>query len=100
MTAPAHWLPLVFVAGPLLFVAFLWAWDRHLAKHYRVFNTKLRCFTKAKLVQIGFARDAKTGEFLGVRSCTAFADPEHVTCDQHCLDVAKRTKSFASAATN
>ena len=84
MTGQAHWVTLAILILAALPVVFLWARDRRASRKYIVEQRKVRCRARGnELVQCTLVRDAKTGEPIGVQSCTL--QPGVVSCEKSCL---------------
>jgi hypothetical protein len=96
MTGPETWLTFVFIAGgALLVVALGWLATRASkagrGKHCE--SHRVACSTKGQLFDCTFVADNATGELERVASCSAFADPEHVTCEERCIDELNEMKA-------
>ncbi len=86
MTGQVHWLPFVILLVAITPVLAFWLSDKLRNRKYIVENCHVRCRQKGNmLVQCKVVRDAKSGEPIGIRGCTANADPEDVRCNRGCL---------------
>ena len=86
MTGQVHWLPFVVLIVAVSPVLAFWLYGRYAAKRYSVEEATVRCRRHDnQLVHLLLVRDRKTSEPVGVRRCTAHANPEDVRCDKHCL---------------
>ncbi len=85
MTGEAHWFTLAVLlagaAGTLLIATFSFL----LGRRYVIHRRRFVCPVRDEAVETTMVRDEKTGEWTSVLSCSAFPDPEHVTCEQKCL---------------
>ena len=89
MAGQAHWLTFAFIAGgAVALLLMLWLQTRASkagrGKHY--LSRQTECPKRHVMVDATFIQDNKTGEISDVVRCTAFKDPEHVTCDGYCAD--------------
>jgi hypothetical protein len=89
MTGQAHWLTLAFIAGgAAALLLMLWLEGRASragrGKHY--LSRTIECPKKHLMVDATFIQDNKTGAVDDVVRCTAFDDPERVTCRKYCGD--------------
>lgn len=85
MTGQAHWIdfiPVLLIALMLGIFALRDAADR---RKYRVEARRFLCPKTRREVDLVLMRDPGTGAAIGVRSCSAFADPDTVACDKPCL---------------
>ena len=85
MTGQAHWITFIplFLGG--LLIAWLVLREARAARRYWLERRRLNCPTLHRRVAATVVRDARSGEAIGVQSCSAFADPETVTCDKACV---------------
>ena len=84
MTGQVHWLPLAILIAAALPILYLWIRDRREQRKYKVEQTHVRCRARDnQLVDSMVVRDAKTGEPVGIQTCSA--QPEGVRCDRACL---------------
>jgi hypothetical protein len=86
MTGQVHWLPIVLllvaVSPVVALVVTGWLADRR----YFVEQRRVRCrATGNKLVECTVVHDAETSQPIGIRSCSANANPENVRCERTCL---------------
>jgi len=85
MTGEAHWLtPLLLIASGVGIAALFYA-GALLDRRFRLFRGRFDCPVHAKEVDATLIRDEKTGQLTSVQSCSHFANPARVTCDQHCI---------------
>lgn len=70
-------------AGVLILVAIA----TRVSRHYRSRKQAIHCATKGKDVEVEFVERVENGVVTGVRSCTAFNDPSHVTCGRDCVNL-------------
>ena len=83
MRSTVPFVVLLLAVSPVL--AF-WLYGRYAAKRYSVEEATVRCRTHDnQLVHLLLVRDRKTGQPVGVRRCSAHANPEDVRCDKRCL---------------
>jgi len=86
MTGQVHWFPFVVLAIAISPVIAFWAWDWYANRRFIVEDCSVRCRGKGNiLVECKVVRDAKTGEPIGIRGCTANANPDDVRCNRACL---------------
>ena len=87
MTGEAHWLTLFVLIASAIGIAVLFYFGKLLDRRFRLIGGRLDCPLDAKKVATTLIRDEKTGQLTSVQSCSHFANPARVTCDQHCIDV-------------
>jgi hypothetical protein len=82
---PASWITFAFLAagGAGLFGLLVGNWWAE--RRYREIKTHFICPVHKKDVEVAMVRDRRTGDYTGVRSCSAFANPENVTCNMACV---------------
>jgi len=93
MTGQAHWLTFAFIAGgAVALLLMLWLAGRASkagrGKHY--LSRTIECPKKHVRVDATFIQDNQTGKISDVVRCTAFDDPEKVTCAGQCADELNR----------
>jgi hypothetical protein len=71
----------LIAAGILLLFFFKFRLDQR----FRNIVRRVRCPASWRRTEQTVVRDARTGELTGVVSCSEFANPTGVTCDQACL---------------
>jgi hypothetical protein len=102
MTGQAHWLPFAILIAAALPLLYLWIRDRREQRKYKVEQTHVRCRARNnQLVDSTVIRDAKTGEPIGIQTCSA--QPEGVHCDRACLPLlvhSPEAQSVASSSKN
>jgi len=85
MNGQSHWIDIVLllIGGCGVAVLFLLNWlsSRFLHAETRDFVCPRKGSVEAVLVQ-----NMRSGQWLGVRRCTAFKDPDFVTCTRDCVD--------------
>jgi len=83
MSGEAHWLDL---AVTLLGAAAIFVLLTLVTWHRRQHAKRLRfvCPSRGEQVYCTMLHDELQGRWTEVRSCSAFADPRKVTCDQEC----------------
>jgi hypothetical protein len=87
MTGEAHWLTLLLLTASAVGIALLFYSAARLNRRYRLTRRRFECPVKVEDVEATMIRDEKTGELTSVQSCSHFANPAKVTCDQKCLEV-------------
>jgi len=98
MTGEAHWLtPLLLIACGVGIAALFYA-GALLDRRFRLFRGRFDCPVDAKKVDTTLIRDAKIGQFTSVQSCSHFANPARVTCDQHCIEALNTGSPAGSGA--
>lgn len=80
-------LALILAGGAGILV--LSAIATRLGRYYRSRKEAIHCATKGKDVDVEFVERVANGVVTGVRSCTAFNDPSHVTCGRDCVNLLK-----------
>lgn len=85
MTGEAHWFGLMFSLLGVLALGALYLYERREESRYRAESHRWYCVAQGREVDLVQVADAATGRWLGVRSCSAFSDPERVVCDKHCV---------------
>jgi len=100
MTGEAHWLPVAVLLVAALPVAYLWFRSWREERKYRVEETHVRCRARGnQLADCTLVRDAKTGEPIGIRECSARADAAALNCGKTCLPLFRSSgKALVSAA--
>lgn len=84
MTGQAHWLPLATVIFVALAIVYLWIRNRREQRKYIVERSHVRCRARGnQLVECTVVRDARSGEPIGVQTCSA--QPGGIHCDKACL---------------
>jgi hypothetical protein len=95
MTGEVHWLPIAVVILAALPLVYLFIRDRIEARKYKVEESNVRCRAhENQLAHCTLVRDAKTGEPIGIRECTAQSP---AVCDQACLPLFIRAEKKAAA---
>lgn len=82
-------LTLVLILAGGAGVLILSAIATHMSRLYRSRKQAIHCETKGKDVDVEFVERVANGVVTGVRSCTAFSDPNHVTCGRDCVNLVK-----------
>lgn len=87
MTGQAHWVTFIPLILGGLGIAWLRFREAREERRYVLEQRQFRC-PKAwrSVVNATLVRSAQSNEAIGVRSCSAFTDPETVACDRPCLD--------------
>ena len=92
MTGQVHWLPFVILLIACLPVVYLWVRSRREEREYLVEHRHVRCRAREnQLVDCRLIRDAKTGEPVGIQSCSA--QPGGVHCERKCLQLFVKAKA-------
>lgn len=78
-------LSLAFALAGMVTLAGLLAWGWLAERRYHAERHHWYCSRMGKDVDLVHVRMRGGTRWLGVRSCSAFGDPEHVTCDQTCV---------------
>jgi hypothetical protein len=96
MTGQETWLTFAFIAGGGLLVVVLgWLATRASkpgrGEHYE--SHCVACSRKGQIFDCTFVADNATGKLEPVVRCSAFADPERVRCEQHCVDELNEMKA-------
>lgn len=85
MIGQAHWIdfiPVLLIAATIGVFALQ---DVLARRNYRAEYRRFVCPKTHREVDLVFLRDAASGAAIGVKSCSAFLDPETVNCDKPCL---------------
>jgi len=85
MNGEAHWITMVPVLLGGAGLAWLFIGDWMAERRYRTEKRKLSCPLESGEVEVTLVRDADSGAAVGLRSCSAFLDPETVACDKPCV---------------
>jgi hypothetical protein len=89
MTGQAHWMPFLFLIVTAALVTFMWVRGRLEDRKYLVEKGKVRCRQRNNdLVRISYVRDRKSGEPIGILSCSK--EPGIVRCNRACLPLLVR----------
>ena len=100
MTGEAHWLtPLLLLASGVGIAALFYV-GAALDRRFRLFRGRFDCPVHEKEVNATLIRDEKTGQLTSVQSCSHFANPARVTCDQHCIGVLNARSPAESVLTS
>ena len=96
MMGQESWLTFAFIAGGGLGVLLLgWMATRASkagrGKHYA--SQCVACSQKQQRFQCTLVVDNATGKLERVARCSAFADPERVECEEHCVDELNEMKA-------
>ena len=84
MTGQVHWLPLAILIVAAIPIVYLWFRSRREDRKYVVEHTHVRCRARDnQLVDCTVVRDARSGEPIGIQTCSA--QPGGVRCDKACL---------------
>jgi len=83
MTGEAHWLSLAVVLLAALPVVYFWIRSRREDRKYLVEQGSVRCRTRGDQIVRCMVRDAKTGQPIEIRTCSAV--PGDVCHDKTCL---------------
>jgi hypothetical protein len=84
MIGEASWVPFAILFLAALPIWYLWIRDRSETRKYVVEHRHVRCRTRDnQLVECTVVRDVKSGEPIGIQSCSA--QPDGVRCDKSCL---------------
>lgn len=95
MTGQAHWLTAALPILGLLWVTVL-LWHTHaIDRHYHTWHRRFFCSRMGKRVDAELVQVVGHGGWVGVRSCTAFPDPENVHCEKECLEALAHEPSLA-----
>ena len=94
MTGQVHWFPFIVLAIAVTPVIAFGLYNWYANRRFIIENCSVRCRGKGNiLVQCSVVRDAKTGEPIGIRGCTANANPEDVRCNRDCLPLLAHHKA-------
>jgi hypothetical protein len=85
MTGQSHWIALVPIVFGVIGIAWLLWSDRIAERHYEIEQRRFLCPILRQKVVAKLVRDAQSGRVIGVRSCSAFSDPETVACPKQCV---------------
>ena len=85
MTGQSHWIAFVPIALGGIGIAWLFWRDRVAERHYEIEQRRFLCPVLRQKVVAKLVRDSRSGRVIGVRSCSAFADPEAVACAKPCV---------------
>ncbi len=86
MTGEVHWLPFVILLVAVSPAFVFWLYNRWANKRYIVEETTVRCRAhNNQLLNVTLVRDAKTGQPVGLRKCSAHHPDDIVRCDKGCL---------------
>lgn len=96
MTGEVHWFPFVVLIVAISPILAFWLHGRYAAKHYSVEEATVRCRVHDnQLVHLLLVRDRRTGAPVGVRRCSAHANPEEVRCNKRCLPMFEQVEKTA-----
>jgi len=85
VTGQAHWFSIVFLILGFGSILGLLLWNVVADRRYRIETHRHICPQTGRDVQTVHVRDAFSGRWLGVQSCSAFGDPEAVICTRECV---------------
>ena len=87
MHGEAHWFPIVWMLiGGGLVLAIEGA-SRWLSRHFLEEEREVLCPVRHERASTLVVVDARTGRPTGIRRCSAFPNPDDVTCAKPCLTV-------------
>ena len=87
MTGEAHWLTPLVLISCALGIGVLFYFGKSLDRRFQLTRRRFDCPVHKEEVESTLIRDEKTKELTSVQSCSHFANPARVMCDQHCIDV-------------
>lgn len=91
MTGQVHWITLVIVLIALSPVIAFWVSGRIADRKYRDEESSVRCRAHGnKQANCTVVRDARTGEPVGIKSCSEFPGAPAVSCARECLPLFKQ----------
>lgn len=85
MTGQSHWIALVPIVLGGIGIAWLMWRDRIDERRYEIEQRRFLCPVLRQKVVAQLVRDSRSGQVIGVRSCSAFSDPEAVACAKPCV---------------
>jgi hypothetical protein len=85
MTGQAHWITFIPLILGGLGIAWILFWEAKAARAYSLERRRFRCPKGPVEVDATLVREVRSGQAIGVRSCSAFANPEMVACDRACV---------------
>jgi hypothetical protein len=85
MTGQAHWFTLIPLLVGGLGISWLVLREAKEARRYVLEMRRFRCPNLTGVVEATLVREALSRQAIGVRRCSAFADPEAVVCDRACV---------------
>jgi len=85
VTGQAHFIDLIpFIVGGVVLGWLAWR-EAVVRRQYRIEFKRFICPTLRRKIDAEIVRDAESGVAIGVKSCSAFTDPETVACDKECV---------------
>ncbi len=87
MNGEAHWIALIPLLLGGLGIAWMFWRDAVEDRRYRIEQRRFLCPDLRQEVLATLVREARSGVVIGVRSCSAFRDPERVVCTKACVPV-------------
>ncbi len=85
MHGESHWFPVVWMlVGGAAVLGIEWL-ERMLSRHLREQERDVLCPVRHERMRALVVVDDRTGQPTGVRRCSAFENPESVTCAKPCL---------------
>jgi len=99
MNGQAHWIDIAFLLVGVAGVAALFLSDKWVGRSLRTEDRNHDCprHGKAELVIV---RNINSGRLIGVRRCTAFKDPDSVTCDRDCVFALNEAEARLATSAN
>jgi len=86
MTGQSHWFPFIVMLVAVSPVIALWLSGWLADRRYRLEERQVRCRSIGnRLVECTVVREAASGQAIGIRRCSAQANPEIVRCERTCL---------------
>lgn len=88
MTGQVHWFPFAIMLVAAMPLLAFWISGWRADRLYLVQQGSVRCRPRGNsLARCTVVRDAKSGQPIGIRRCSACANPEDVRCDRACLSL-------------
>lgn len=75
----------LFVASLAVLILALGRLADRSERQQRALRRQFLCPRSREPVECVLVADARTGEWVGVRSCSAFPDPEDIRCEGNCV---------------
>ncbi len=93
MTGEAHWIALIPVLLGGIGIALMFWRNAVEDRRYRVEQRRFLCPDLRQKVVATLVREARSGAVIGVRSCSAFRNPERVVCTKACVPLFGRRRA-------
>jgi hypothetical protein len=82
---PMEWMALLWGFALLAFIVALGVLGLQGGQARHEMECSVRCPVRHETVSCRLVKDVRIGQFRDVASCSAFAEPEKVTCERACL---------------